>query len=59
MNYKNPHAYVSCGHSVLHLPPYHLELNPIKLMWAIFKNGIADKNVTFGIGDVIKLTGGK
>jgi hypothetical protein len=41
------------------LPPYYLEFNLIKLIWATFKNGVADKNVTFRIEDVIKLTDGK
>uniref|UniRef100_A0A6P7H944 Uncharacterized protein LOC114348897 n=1 Tax=Diabrotica virgifera virgifera TaxID=50390 RepID=A0A6P7H944_DIAVI len=34
------------GHSVLRLPPYHPELNPIEKIWAILKNEVAAKNTT-------------
>jgi hypothetical protein len=47
------------GDSVLQLPPYHLKLNPVKLIWATVKNGVADKNATFSIEDLINLTDGK
>ena len=30
-------------HTVLRLPPYHPELNPIELIWAAVKNWIAKK----------------
>lgn len=39
-------------HSVLRLPPYHPELNPIEKIWAIVKNWVAARNVTFRIADV-------
>lgn len=42
-------------HTVLRLPPYHPELNPIELIWATVKNWVATKNVTFKMDDVIKL----
>jgi hypothetical protein len=35
------------GHSVLRLPPYHPELNPIELMWALVKNYVAAHNDKF------------
>jgi hypothetical protein len=35
------------GHSVLRLPPYHPELNPIELIWVLVKNYVAAHNVTF------------
>jgi len=37
---------------VLRLPPYHPDINPIEEMWAIVKNRIAAKNVTFKLQDV-------
>jgi len=40
------------GHTVLRLPPYHPDLNPIEKMWAIVKNRTAAKNVTFKLQDV-------
>jgi hypothetical protein len=43
------------GHVALRLPPYHPELNPIEKMWAIVKNWVAMKNVTFQLQDVRKL----
>ena len=32
------------GHEILHLPPYHCELNPIELAWAAEKNYVAGEN---------------
>lgn len=46
-------------HTILRLPPYHPELNPIELIWATVKNWVAEKNVTFKMDDVIKLTDDK
>ncbi|XP_049762544.1 uncharacterized protein LOC126088446 [Schistocerca cancellata] len=43
------------GHSVLCLPPYHPEINPIEMVWATVKNCVATKNVTFKLEDVWKL----
>jgi len=40
------------GHTVLRLPPYHPDLNPIEKLWAIVKNRMAAKNVTFKLQDV-------
>jgi transposase len=40
------------GHSVLRLPPYHPELNPIELIWAEVKSHIARNNVSFATKDV-------
>lgn len=45
----------SHGHSVLRLPPYHPELNPIETTWAIVKNWVASKNTTFKLQDVERL----
>jgi hypothetical protein len=43
------------GHVLLRLPPCHPELNPIEKMWAVVKNWVAMKNVTFQLRDVRKL----
>jgi transposase len=40
------------GHVALHLPPYHPELNPIEKMWAVVKNWVAMKNVTFQLQEI-------
>lgn len=38
--------------TVLRLPPYHCELNPIELIWAEVKNYIAKHNTTFKFCDL-------
>ncbi|XP_072398183.1 uncharacterized protein [Diabrotica undecimpunctata] len=43
------------GHSVLRLPPYHPELNPIEKIWTILKNEVAARNTTFKLADVLEL----
>lgn len=43
------------GHTVLRLPPYHPELNPIEKIWALVKNHVAACNTTFKLDDVWKL----
>jgi hypothetical protein len=43
------------GHVALRLPPYYPEINPIEKMWAMVKNWVAMKNVTFQLQDVRKL----
>ncbi|XP_072392227.1 uncharacterized protein [Diabrotica undecimpunctata] len=43
------------GITVLRLPPYHCELNPIELIWAQMKGYVARENVTFKIIDVQSL----
>ncbi|XP_072399539.1 uncharacterized protein [Diabrotica undecimpunctata] len=40
------------GITVLRTPPYHCELNPIKLIWAQIKNKVAQKSTTFKLKDV-------
>jgi hypothetical protein len=42
-------------HSVLRLPPYHPDLNPIELIWVSIKEYVARKNVGFRLDDAIKL----
>ncbi|GBP26282.1 hypothetical protein EVAR_95450_1 [Eumeta japonica] len=34
------------NHSVLRLPPYHPDLNPIEMAWANIKGYVSSKNVT-------------
>lgn len=41
------------GHTVIRLPPYHCDLNPIELVWAMVKKRIAEENV--GGQNVMKL----
>ncbi|XP_072380521.1 uncharacterized protein [Diabrotica undecimpunctata] len=38
--------------TVLRLPPYHCELNPIELIWSDAKNFVAANNKTFKFADV-------
>lgn len=38
--------------TILRLPPYHCELNPIELIWADVKQYVAVKNKTFKFSDV-------
>lgn len=40
------------GHTLLRLPPYHPDLNPIELIWATVKHNISRRNVTFQLNDV-------
>ncbi|CAI6351485.1 unnamed protein product [Macrosiphum euphorbiae] len=46
---KNP------GHTVLRFTPYHCELNPIELAWAMVKTYVKQNNTTFKLDDVKKL----
>ena len=40
------------GHTVLRLPPYHCNFNPIELIWGRAKNYVAKRNITFMNADV-------
>lgn len=40
------------GHTVLRLPPYHCEFNPIELVWAMVKGYVKQNNTTYKIEDV-------
>jgi transposase len=42
-------------HTVLRLPSYYLNLNPIELIWADIKQFVASKNTTIKIKDVEQL----
>ena len=43
------------GHEILHLPPYHCELNPIELAWAAEKSYVAGENKDMSLDSVEKL----
>jgi len=43
------------NHTVLRLPPYHCELNPIELAWSSVKNHIFLNNTTYKLPDVKNL----
>lgn len=43
------------GHTVIRLPPYHCQYNPIELIWAKVKGEVADQNSTFRLADVERL----
>ena len=46
----------AAGHEVVHLPPYHCELNPIELAWSQVKWDIKDNNCLFMLSAVKDLT---
>ncbi|KAH9631797.1 hypothetical protein HF086_005800 [Spodoptera exigua] len=43
--YEIDHILGDNGHTVVRLPPYHCDLNPIELIWGIAKHKIASVNV--------------
>ena len=43
------------GHEILRFPPYHCELNPIELAWAVEKNHVAGENKDMSLDSVEKL----
>ncbi|XP_054267154.1 uncharacterized protein LOC128989301 [Macrosteles quadrilineatus] len=50
--YKIDKIAEDCGHTVLRLPPYHCELNPIELVWAKVKNEVARTNTDYSLKSV-------
>lgn len=50
--YKIDQLFSKSGHTVLRLPPYHPDLNPIELIWSLLKDRVAKKNVTFNMDAV-------
>lgn len=53
--YKIDCLAASLGHSVLRLPPYHCELNPIEMVWSQVKGYVAAQNKTFKLNEVERL----
>jgi len=45
----------AAGHTVLRLPPYHCEFNPIELAWAMVKKYVKSNNTTYKLDDVRQL----
>lgn len=45
----------SHSHTILRLPPYHCELNPIELAWLSVKNHVRMNNTTYKLSDVKQL----
>ncbi|KAF8788044.1 Protein FAM243A like protein [Argiope bruennichi] len=43
------------GHTILRLPPYHRELNPIEMICSQIKGHVARENKTFKLNDVKKI----
>ena len=43
------------GHTVLRLPPYHSDLNPVELIWGQVKRHVAKNNETCTVVDVQQL----
>ena len=43
------------GHTVIRLPPYHCELNPMELAWAAERNFVAKENSEMKLDSVEKL----
>lgn len=52
MSYVVDNMAKDAGHNVLRLPPYHCELNPIELAWAMVKGYVKQHNTTYEIDDV-------
>lgn len=45
----------SHNRTILRLPPYHCELNPIELAWSSVKHHVKMNNTTYKLSDVKKL----
>ena len=56
--YRIDQLFREAGHTVLRLPPYHCNLNPIELIWSQLKRYVAANNVTFKLPDFQQLAEG-
>ncbi|CAK1602201.1 unnamed protein product [Parnassius mnemosyne] len=56
VEYKIDHLLQEHGHSVLRLPPYHPDFNPIENIWAMVKGYVAKKNVSMNMDTIMRLT---
>lgn len=54
-NYSIDRILAEHNHSVVRLPPYHPDLNPIEMAWAAIKGYVGSKNVNWNITKVIDL----
>jgi transposase len=52
--YKVNNLLAKHSHSILRLPPYNPELNPIEKIWALVKNWVALHNVTFRTDSIMQ-----
>ncbi|KAG0424976.1 hypothetical protein HPB47_027819 [Ixodes persulcatus] len=54
-NYKVDVIATDAGHTVLRLPLYHFDLNPMELVWARLKLEVASQNASFKPNDAERL----
>lgn len=55
IHYNIDDLFVTHGHTVVRLPPYHPTLNPIEEVWGVLKRRVAAENVTQSDKDLIAL----
>lgn len=57
--YKIDKTVENAGHTVLRLPPYHTELNPIEMIWALAKRRIMKSYWNTDYKDFVELVAGE
>lgn len=55
-DYKADRILREHGHTVLRLPPYHCDLNPIEYVWSVVKKRVASKNIRCTLNEIKALT---
>ncbi|XP_072940847.1 uncharacterized protein [Epargyreus clarus] len=55
IKFNMDHMLEEYGHTVLRLPPYHSDLNPIEMAWLAIKGYVANKNINWNINKVMDL----